>query len=858
MAKLMYHGLAALSLAASVAYVNAGVCDYPVSDYLTNGGPQFTWWRLRTRESSGSSTHPTLYTDGEFASWKNGGVSKAHEKDLTFSVLNQPAKANVKYIAFFVAGQQGGDGLGNYSGWFENVTGSFQDWNSNSNFPYNQLSVTRGLDSKSGAYRFYTESGLGKIFPREETLIIAVFDAAFYYLDGGNEKSDILDGWRHYLENKVVWNNIKGLYGHGFSRGGCFVARFYDKLISEKPVLETNAKLILETLDPVCKPTEWNINVASADQNMDNPANAGNYFTFASKLGNLFSGMSKDNIRWKSYIGGNSVAAIAHAYSHAQGTFIGSASWPKISATQGSTSVSYSATSAPHLNPSAGDMLYTTSGALIGTVSSVTASSMTLTAGALVSHNGGYSINGQSTDNGINWSFKTPAGNVWYQQTWVDEDHCSIGEANPNPFDFINAQLAHAQAAATEFGLQKFNLPPTYSAWSACTPRPNACGGYLYRLKSWTANGVPKTEQETQECFLASNPCVFSDWVGDNYQCQTNASGKKVSTTKSTCNAWPKGASFTGKYENGKVSASTSGSITTSATSATYTTKSGVIGSGFPVTGASTSFTSQAAVGDYIGTATGVIGKISFIESATKLYLTAAPLIAASGASFAVRKACDGNGQAKAYATPVPYCAWNPTANGASYVCNLVPAAGTSSYLFDEDRNLHAQGQPVGLNVWIDGAQPGVISGVSSTPTTLPDGSVGYAVTGTNTVFKTFYPVGYQPGDKVYVGSQLIGTVQSVANDSLLYLQAPPTAAGANLSAPFYKFGATSTVSSAAIIAGADSELQAYADAGTTTVVATPPPGPSGSGVVSFNPNCKDASAQLASGVLTKCATCNA
>lgn len=846
MSKLLFYGLAALAVTAPVAMMaNAqNVCDNPANDYLTNGGPSFTWYRLRTREHTGSSVHPSLYYSGEMRSWRDEGVSKGHEKDLTFSILNQPARANVKYIAFFVAGQQGGDHLGNYGGWFEVATGSFQDWNSPSNFPTDQISVSRGLDSKSGAYRFYTESALGKIFPRSETLIIDVFDAAFYYLENGGEKDAILDGWISYLENKVIWSNIKGLFGQGFSRGGCFVARFYDRLMSKKTQLQTNAKLILETLDPVCKPSEWD-NVKT-DINMDNPVNSGNYYTFGSRLGNLFSGMPKDNIRWSSYVGGNAVAGIAHAYTHINAWHISSAT-----VTSGSTTVTFGVNAYGFLNPAKDDILYTNTGARIGQVSSVSGNTVTLYTAPSFSYTGSFSINGQSS-NGIDWYFKTPAGNTWYEQHWVDEDHCSIGEAQPNPTDFVRTQLDHAHAAGVEFGTQTYNLPPTYGAWSACTARANACGGVQYRLKSWTANGVPKAEQESMECFIASNPCVYSDWINDNQKCQKSHSDKKASITASTCGAWTKGTSFTNRFETntGLASAATTGTIVTSSTSTTYTTKTGLIGSGFPVTGTGTSLNTQVVAGDYIGTANGVLGKVAFVESATKIYLQSAPLFAVTTATaFAVRKPCEANGHRKAFATSIPFCTWNPTPSGSNYVCNAVPATGSSTYLFDEDRNLHAGTLPAGANAWVDGAQPGSLSSVSSTPATTPAGT-GYAVNGAGTVFQTFYPIGYQPGDSVYVNGNLLGKVLYVASDSLLYLKDPPAFTTVN-NGVFFKQTASSAIPSSFVVADSEAELQYYSSGSTT--ISTPPPGPSGSGAVSYNPNCLDAQAQTSTGLLTKC-----
>ena len=117
------------------------------------------------------------------------------------------------------------------------------------------------------------------VFPIGETLVINVPDAAFGYpgmpelyniagpagagkmvkrcnvKNSFNENKQILNAWINWLDYKVNWDNIKGFYGVGASRGGCFVTLLADKLFKNE-LKGKGAKLILETLDPVCAPGE--------------------------------------------------------------------------------------------------------------------------------------------------------------------------------------------------------------------------------------------------------------------------------------------------------------------------------------------------------------------------------------------------------------------------------------------------------------------------------------------------------------------------------------------------------------------------------------------------------------------------
>ena len=229
--------------------------------------------------------------------WDDAGVSKDLQRRLSFSVLNKPARQNVKYIAFFVNGMESCKGYpqsatGSDDGWKINIVNRDNSGSCNNKpkrDPHEGYKWTNGdmYISKHGlAAHYLSQAGSPNtygqdltVFPLAETLVINVPDAAFGYpgmptlynlagyMGAGkmvkrcnvknsfNDNKKLLEGWVNWLDYKVDWGNIKGFYGVGASRGGCFVTKMADILFQGK-LKYNGAKLILETIDPVCAPSE--------------------------------------------------------------------------------------------------------------------------------------------------------------------------------------------------------------------------------------------------------------------------------------------------------------------------------------------------------------------------------------------------------------------------------------------------------------------------------------------------------------------------------------------------------------------------------------------------------------------------
>jgi len=263
--------------------------------------------------------------------WDDAGVPKSMQRRLTFSVLSQPARP--KYIAFFVNGLESCKGYpqgvtGSDDGWKINIEGNDDNWRHSqndgkcSNVPkrdplgekgYRWWSGDTNISKHGMAAQFMAQAGSPEtygqdlsVFPPEETLVINILDASFGYpgMPGlydvagpagmgkmvkrcgvKNSSADnykLITGWINWLGKKVNWADIKGFYGAGASRGGCFVTLIADRLLrgkldwvqrameadvlnpgileaamtDENVRLQFTPKLILETFDPVCAPDE--------------------------------------------------------------------------------------------------------------------------------------------------------------------------------------------------------------------------------------------------------------------------------------------------------------------------------------------------------------------------------------------------------------------------------------------------------------------------------------------------------------------------------------------------------------------------------------------------------------------------
>jgi len=238
--------------------------------------------------------------------WDDAGVPKDMQRRLTFSILNLPE--NPKYIAFFVNGLESCKGYpqgvtGSDDGWKVNIEGNDSNWRHSqndgkcSNIPkrdplgakgYRWWSGDTNISKHSMAAQFMAQAGSPEsygqdltVFPVEETLVISVLDTSFGYpgmpglynpagsmgagdmpkrcgvKNSSKDNYKLITGWINWLGHKVNWGNIKGFYGAGASRGGCFVTLIADRLFNDPDRLKgKRAKLILETFDPVCAPDE--------------------------------------------------------------------------------------------------------------------------------------------------------------------------------------------------------------------------------------------------------------------------------------------------------------------------------------------------------------------------------------------------------------------------------------------------------------------------------------------------------------------------------------------------------------------------------------------------------------------------
>ena len=236
-------------------------------------------------------------TASPLGAWDWRGVSQDTQQRLSINILNNPGASNTKYIAMFV------NGLESCKGYPQSATGSDDGWkikiNNRDNgdtcnnkpkrdphLGYKWFTGEMHTSKHALANIFVSAPGSPNtygqdlsVFPIEETLIISVPDAAFSYpgmpefygfagaagvgkmvkrcnvYNSFDENKAYVDAWVEYLGFKVEWGRIKGFYGMGASRGGCLVTKIADQLFSG-PLDGKGAKLILETLDPVCAPAE--------------------------------------------------------------------------------------------------------------------------------------------------------------------------------------------------------------------------------------------------------------------------------------------------------------------------------------------------------------------------------------------------------------------------------------------------------------------------------------------------------------------------------------------------------------------------------------------------------------------------
>lgn len=286
------------------------------------------------------SLHPD-WVAGPLKVFKDAGVNDNVLKYMNFAVLNHPLPQDIEYIAIFASGQQVCFGQNQV------VTGADGEWryqiNKATGGKSKKSSWTRGLthiDKRSLAGIFMdgqnkpTSYGLDfRVFDLKKTLVVDILDTSFQYpadlaqslgelgnCNTGNslrQNNNLLAGWKAWLDHHVQWENIKGFFGSGFSRGGCFVTRLAHNLFKHSQTLRCNAKLILETFDPVCHTQEWDKEVEYNNLLTNN--NVRNPFKNSQKChqvntSKLFGDLPRKNIRWLNTIGGEKVVLVANAF----------------------------------------------------------------------------------------------------------------------------------------------------------------------------------------------------------------------------------------------------------------------------------------------------------------------------------------------------------------------------------------------------------------------------------------------------------------------------------------------------------------------------------------------------------------
>lgn len=239
--------------------------------------------------------------------WDDAGVEKHNQDSLVFTVLNKPAKGDVKFIAFIVNGQEGCEGypqttVGTNDGWKYRIEAYVGAQSNKGKSTTDWTTGPATIDNRGAAALFVNgfknPQSYGedlRVFDLDHTLVVAVPENGFHYPGtmttiiggaaakalgkcnpGNNQRlnNEMLRGWKTWVGENVNWSNIQGFFGYGMSRGGCFVTRFADFLFAGTKELQENkytigntvhtgAKLILETVDPVCNPAEWNDGVSS-------------------------------------------------------------------------------------------------------------------------------------------------------------------------------------------------------------------------------------------------------------------------------------------------------------------------------------------------------------------------------------------------------------------------------------------------------------------------------------------------------------------------------------------------------------------------------------------------------------------
>jgi pimeloyl-ACP methyl ester carboxylesterase len=183
--------------------------------------------------------------------WEHHGVPDQIQKNTHIGRYNEPARGNVRHLAFFAAGQRWGDGD------ISLITGqpNYPD------FGYTEANRWMTVDDRSLPFRMFNEG----IYSRADTFVGLAYDARFNWGFSPANKNDIVDAYYDWLKSKVHANNLRSVYLAGHSRGGALVMRLAQKFKQEFP----NVILIVHTFDPVAVMQEGEM--GAFNSSIDNP-----------------------------------------------------------------------------------------------------------------------------------------------------------------------------------------------------------------------------------------------------------------------------------------------------------------------------------------------------------------------------------------------------------------------------------------------------------------------------------------------------------------------------------------------------------------------------------------------------------
>lgn len=227
-----------------------------------------------------------VITRDEYEVWERAHVADTRSKSTFLARISSPAKNDVRYLAFFAAGQQDGSLLSVHKKCFDDecgtssgITGQPADWKRafaedktlwQKDFPIENSLVTEVIDHP-------------RYFEKARTFAVAAWDAQFNYERTVSEKQDIEDAYFAYLNSKFDPALIRVIYLAGHSRGGCLVMRLAKRFNRTYP----HIPVIVHSFDGVCTPGEDELGTSSAE--VRNPISTSDKYGKKTNIAGQFS-----------------------------------------------------------------------------------------------------------------------------------------------------------------------------------------------------------------------------------------------------------------------------------------------------------------------------------------------------------------------------------------------------------------------------------------------------------------------------------------------------------------------------------------------------------------------------------------